>query len=462
MLQYLRYQRKQLCFQTGNFCAMGQEERANCGFALLSEFLKKRKERNVFMRASESIPGFQAKLREYTNYSVRGIKKVCKEIGPRPCGTESELKAQEYMAKNLQDYADTVEIEPYDVHPKAFMGWFWICGILAIVSVVLFNVGLPLVSLILTGLMLFMILGEFLVYGQVIDFLFPKKTSHNLIATRKASGETKRHIILGGHIDSVYEWRYTYTGGKALLFGGLIYAIVGLGVLAVMSVIAVAQGSLFDAPEGFAKILGYVSIAFIPGFIGLIIFVNYKMPVDGANDNLTGVFASASVLKFLSDNDIRFEHTDVSVLSTGGEEAGLRGARAFAKKHKAELSKHETMVIASDTMRDYEHLAIYTKDMSGTVRNHPQASALVKKAGEYAGVTLSYENLYAGASDAAAISKEKIPAAAFAAMDPGPPRYYHTRLDTADNLVPKTIEKGIEILLEAVYLFDEKGLQDSY
>ncbi|MDR1629029.1 MAG: M20/M25/M40 family metallo-hydrolase [Oscillospiraceae bacterium] len=414
------------------------------------------------MRASESVPGFQAKLREYTNYSVRGIKKICREIGPRPCGTESEKKAQEYMAKNLKDFADTVEIEPFDVHPKAFMGWFWICGILGIVCVILFNVGLPLVSLIITALMLAMIFGEFLIYGQVIDFLFPKKTSHNMIATRKASGETKRHIVLGGHIDSVYEWRYTYTGGKALLFGGLGFAIVGLVVLAVMSVAAVVQGALFEAPEGFARILGFVSIAFVPGFIGMIIFVNYKMPVEGANDNLTGVFTSAAVLKFLADNDIRFEHTDVTVLSTGGEEAGLRGARAFAKKHKGELGKVESMVIATDTMRDYEHLAIYTKDMSGTVRNHPQASALLKKAGELAGVELEYAYLYAGASDAAAVSKEKIPATAFAAMDPGPPRYYHTRLDTADNLVPKTIEKGIEVLLEAVYLFDEKGLQDSY
>lgn len=414
------------------------------------------------MRASESVPNFPSRLREYTNYSVRGIRKVCKEIGPRPAGSEAELKAQQYMAEDLKNCADTIEIEPFDVHPKAFLGWFWLCGIMGILSVILFNIGLPLISLILIGIMIIMIIGEFLFYRQTIDFLFPKEISHNLMATRKAKGESKRHIVLSGHIDSSYEWTYTYRGGKPLLFGGLIFAVIGLVVLLVMSIMAVAQGAYLQAPEGLAKILGYVSIIFIPGFIGMIIFLNYKVSVDGANDNLTGVFASASILKFMGDHDLRFENTDVSVLITGAEEAGLRGARAYTRRHKEELKSKETVIIAADTLRDYEHMAIYTKDMSGMVRNHPQASALVKKAGELAGVELPYAYLYAGASDAAAISREGVPATAFAAMDPGPPRYYHTRLDTSDNMNPKTIEKGIEILMETVYLFDEQGLRDKY
>jgi hypothetical protein len=43
-------------------------------------------------------------------------------------------------------------------------------------------------------------------------------------------------------------------------------------------------------------------------------------------------------------------------------------------------------------------------------------------------------------------------------MDPSPARYYHTRLDTEDNLDPKTVEACINIALETTFLFDEKGL----
>ena len=49
-------------------------------------------------------------------------------------------------------------------------------------------------------------------------------------------------------------------------------------------------------------------------------------------------------------------------------------------------------------------------------------------------------------------------AAAFAAMDPAPARYYHTRLDTHENLDLKTIEAGVDICLETMFLYDEKGL----
>jgi hypothetical protein len=43
-------------------------------------------------------------------------------------------------------------------------------------------------------------------------------------------------------------------------------------------------------------------------------------------------------------------------------------------------------------------------------------------------------------------------------MDPAPARYYHTRLDTEDNLDPKTLEIGLKIALETVFDFDEKGI----
>ena len=63
-----------------------------------------------------------------------------------------------------------------------------------------------------------------------------------------------------------------------------------------------------------------------------------------------------------------------------------------------------------------------------------------------------------GSTDAAAASQAGVAAASFVAMDPAPARYYHTRLDTADNLVPDTIAKGIEIAMQTVFDFDENGL----
>ena len=63
-----------------------------------------------------------------------------------------------------------------------------------------------------------------------------------------------------------------------------------------------------------------------------------------------------------------------------------------------------------------------------------------------------------GSTDAAAASQAGIAAASLVAMDPSPARYYHTRLDKADILVPETIEKVIDIALQTVFDFDEAGI----
>ena len=47
-------------------------------------------------------------------------------------------------------------------------------------------------------------------------------------------------------------------------------------------------------------------------------------------------------------------------------------------------------------------------------------------------------------------------------MNPGPPRYYHTRLDTVEELVPKTVEKCLDICLQSLFIFDEYGLKENY
>ncbi|MBQ5825109.1 MAG: hypothetical protein IIW48_09930, partial [Clostridia bacterium] len=93
------------------------------------------------MKASESIPNYAPKLREYANYTARQIKDVCKTIGPRAPGEENEKKAQERFAAELEKYADNVKIEPFELHPNAFLGWIRLCAIIMIIANVVFFAG---------------------------------------------------------------------------------------------------------------------------------------------------------------------------------------------------------------------------------------------------------------------------------------------------------------------------------
>ena len=420
------------------------------------------------MKASESVKNYPSTRRMYTNYAARSIKKVCKEIGPRFSGSEAEKKGIEFMAEELKTCSDDVKIDSFTVHPKAFMGWIPFSAILMIISTALFFVGqffdIPYLFYVTAAfgvIGLFFGITEFLLYKQTLDKFTKKATSYNTYGIRKPTGEVKRRIIFCGHADSVEEWRYSYLGGPALLKTVLIGALLGLVYCAGSSIFV----SVYSAinPEftvSFAvDILSYVFIGFNLFFIPIIFMCNSKLVVEGANDDLSGCFTSLAILKFLQDNEITFENTEVIALCTGSEETGLRGSKAFCKAHAKELSDVETVVIAVDTVRDFDHMSVYNKDMSGLVKNDAKASNLLKEGAKIAGYDIPYSTVSLGSTDAAAFSQANIRATAFSAMDPAPARYYHTRLDTHENLDMKTLEAGLDICLETLFLFDEKGLE---
>lgn len=415
------------------------------------------------MKATESVKNYPSSLRMYTNYTVREIKKVCKTFGPRPSAYDAERKAQEHFAEEMKTCADDVKIEDFDVHPLAFMSWIVIDGILALLALVFSFLKLPIVSVVLIAIALVCLFCEFLMYWEFLDPLFPKRKSCNVVGKRTPTGEVKQRIIFSGHVDSSYEWTYTHLGGKGLLFTVGIYGVVGMLFVFVVSIItAIAKGPVGAEVDGFLEVLKYIQLAFAPGFVLVMFFVNFKLPVEGANDNLTGAVTSIAVLKYLEDNNITFENTEVVAMTAGCEESGLRGSRAYTKAHIDELKEIPTVFFGMDTLRDYEDMAIYSRDMTGTVKTDPRVCALMKKAARLTGIDLPYASVYLGASDAAAVTKLGVPAATLAAMNPGPPKYYHTREDTADNMVPKAIEKGLDICLQALFLYDEVGLRDSY
>ena len=429
------------------------------------------------MKANESHKHYASKVRECSNFAVREIKKVCEQVGPRPAGYEGEQKAQDYVEKLMTPIADEVVREKFTLSPKAFMSWVTIDGILALISAILgivaFTGAIPqvadvfhIVSVILCANMSFVALVHtarrlFIMLGVpfIANTFFKKEESSNVICKYNPTGEIKRRIIVSGHIDSAYEWRYTYMGGPKMVTTVVVGAILGLLVTLGLGVagLFVDNGSL-----NIGLIIAQAVV--VPFLVAVLFFVNWKLVVDGANDDLTGVFTSMAVLLYLKNNDIRFENTQVIAMSAGAEEEGLRGAKAFAKLHGEEYKNDgvETVFVALDTLRDYEFMGVVTKDMTATVKLDKSACALMKKASENAGVNVNFTTTPLGSTDAAAMQQAGIKSVAFTSMDPAPARYYHTRLDTVKMLEMKTVEDSLKIALETVFLFDEQGLKETY
>ena len=412
------------------------------------------------MNYKETLENAKTGLAELRDYAVDEIKAVCSAFGPRPCGAESDIAAQKYMLDSIRKYSDEAWRECFRVNPDAFMSFVPLAGacmfgataanLVAATKCKKATLGTAgLIGTALSG-----IVGEFLLYKKPLDPFFKEKEGGNVIAVRKAAGETKRRIILSGHTDSAPEWTYTYKFGSHGSYVVLVPAIAGLLYTGATAVV-----NLTSKNKKLKKAMSLGQLAFAPAYAGLFNFTNSKKYVDGANDDLSGCYVAASVMKYLADNDIRFENTEVVCLLAGGEECGLRGSKAFFEAHP-EYKKDgvETVFVAFDNIRDEDYMMIYEKDMTGTVPNDKRVCSLLRNAAAKCGEDIPLGAIPLGSTDAAAASQAGIAAASLVAMDPAPADYYHTRRDTADILKPETIERIINVALQTVFDFDENGI----
>ena len=421
-------------------------------------------------------------IKNNIKYSVDKITEIITEIGPRESGSKQAFDAMELLKKDLEKCADEIHYEEYKMAPKAFTHFTKTVSASVIASIaagcfckyadtsklgkfgkMLKNPVVPhalIAGTALTGLAVTAV--EFLFYKEFCDMFYKKVTGRNLIATRKATEETKKRIVINGHIDSAYEWRHTYYGkGKGMtpVMAGSIASSIATAVISAVSVFLTAKGHKGKITDFFTN-KGFLFHLFtIINMITLYLFVDFNRVVPGANDNLTGTMAAVSALKMLEEAGIDFKNTEVVAMITDGEEAGLRGAKDFAKKHYKEYveSGVETSVLCVDTLTDLEYLNVYNRDMTGTVKHDQKFCQLVMDAAKEAGHdSLEFANVFFGSSDAAAFTQAGISATCLAAMDPGPADYYHNRKDSYDRLVPEAIEAGYDIIMSTILKFADE------
>jgi len=406
-------------------------------------------------------------------YMMDGTRHVCETFKARLPGTQPERDAQAFFKQELEGCADKVSMEDFELHPHAFMAFMPISAVFILAAIALFifgggSVALAVLGVALTVLTTLMFLFEFLFYRPFIDFLFPKRVSRNVYAVRKPAGEVKRRIIFGGHTDAANEWTYSWLGEKkalaVMMFGSVGAMVICLAASICNAVYVIAARvmeveALASKWEGGWLMWTILLLLCVPFALGIMKFINYKVVVDGANDNISANYIAMSVIKEMAESGVRFGHTEVGCLLTGSEEAGLRGARAFAKAHYEELSDPnvETVFIAMDTMREIEELRICNFGCTGTVKNNLAVGRLIRDAGRACGIEMPSTEWYPGALDSEAFSMLGLRANGFSAVSHEAKRYYHTRMDTPDNMDPECLALSLNICKEAARIFDRDG-----
>ena len=373
------------------------------------------------------------KKKEAAEYMVSEITHICKDFEKRDPGSKGEQQACEYMADVLKNECgcERADVESFKENPGSFFGWiyFTITFVLAAVAISFFY---PLVSIILIVIGLLIVFMQFGLYKKFIDRFFPEKTGHNVTAVKSCKGEVKRRIFFNGHPDAAWEWPVNYKLGGVGFEGHAVICGIGAVYYLVISIMLVAKNGLeyvsFDADEtlGLLRLIGLV---FVPFLIGLYWMWNENRVVDGANDNLSGCYMGIAILKALKEEGIEFENTEVGVILTGSEEAGLRGAKAWCAAHKGEFDDVPTFIFSSDTIHDPKYLMTNYRDLNGTVKADKDVSDLFMEAAKELDISCKkgWVPPLGGATDSAAFAQAGFRATGVTGLNHKLEDYYHTR-----------------------------------
>lgn len=405
------------------------------------------------------------KKKEAAEYMVSEITHICKDFEKRDPGSKGEQQACEYMADVLKNECgcERADVESFKENPGSFFGWiyFTITFVLAAVAISFFY---PLVSIILIAVGLLIVFMQFGLYKKFIDRFFPEKTGHNVTAVKSCKGEVKRRIFFNGHPDAAWEWPVNYKLGGVGFEGHAVICGIGAVYYLVISIMLVAKNGLeyvsFDADEtlGLLRLIGLV---FVPFLIGLYWMWNENRIVDGANDNLSGCYMGIAILKALKEEGIEFENTEVGVILTGSEEAGLRGAKAWCAAHKGEFDDVPTFIFSYDTIHDPKYLMTNYRDLNGTVKADKDVSDLFMEAAKELDISCKkgWVPPLGGATDSAAFAQAGFRATGVTGLNHKLEDYYHTRRDTYDNMNEQGLADCFAISVKALEMFDNGAKQ---
>lgn len=404
---------------------------------------------------TEQYKKLDSRADEGTRFMQREITHICRTFGKRDPGSRGERLAAEYMADQLKQQCGcgSVSVESFTEHPSAFYNYFRISMVFDTLCCIGWFIH-PVVSIISGGIAMLLFIFQFLLYGEWIDPLFPKRESVNITAVRKCTSEPRQRIFLNGHIDAAWEFPLNYR------FGGVVFEIPGLmaliGVLWYIT-LAVLMLAGCDGLRPFAL----AGLIFIPFFILMGNTYDPSCIVDGANDDLTGCYIGISILKQLQDMGIELDHTELGVILTGSEEAGLRGAKAWCRSHRDEESDIPTYIISYDTIHDPDQLMVNMRDLNGLQPSDACLGEMFLQAAHEAGVPCKkgWVPPFGGATDSAAFTQGGFRSIGITGLNHKLEDYYHTRRDSYDNLDLRGMENCLRATLKLICNFENTGCE---
>ncbi len=391
-----------------------------------------------------------------TKHMLDFMDKVLNGIGPREAGSKAERETADLVSEYYSDGCDEVITEPFTVHPRAFLGFIPFVVLAYWVST-FFYWYTPIAALLIMSLAVFAFIQQLILSKPFLDKLYPSAESQNVSGIIKPSGEVRRRVIFNAHTDAAYEFTIWYLFNKY----NVIFMISGILAIFLMFIAALLKVGFDFAgiqAEGFLNVMGYICLGLIPMSVPFMFFVS-KDIVPGASDDLSGVATMMGVLENLKEMKSKGEapkHTEIILLATGSEEAGLRGSMAYVAKNAEKLREVETFNVSLESMENPETLQVVTHELF-KAHHSPKLIGMLKDIAKRNDWTLDDAMIPFGGTDAATFTQLGVHSTCLLGLPTKTwPTNYHTRRDTMEHVKPEGLDRGVDFCIELIKDLDKE------
>lgn len=278
--------------------------------------------------------------------SIRDILLNLCELPHRASASENEREAAQRIASWLDAIGIAAHLEKF--HAPATFSWE-LTGIALLMAVGVAPAPyIPIPGTILAVLGVWFFSRHFIGEETPLTKLTPKSDSQNVVGSIHPTAQKKRTIILMAHYDTsraAFIWSPALVKNFRQSF--LINATVAYSTIP-FSWLGTEWGGFL-----WYRILSSILALYFAFQAGVFIHRElFHKPVNGANDNGSGVTTILKLIEYFAQHPPR--NSEIIFTATGCEESGMHGAKAFINEHLDTLDPQTTYVLNFDSVGSHD------------------------------------------------------------------------------------------------------------
>ncbi|MBN1352243.1 M28 family peptidase [candidate division KSB1 bacterium] len=378
----------------------------------------------------------------------RFISELCILPNRASC-SENELKSAKYIWSALRRLNIDATIDQFKSQKR--MTGELITILSGFIAAIILSFYSPFSGFIFSLVALLLFWGHFSNRFKPVARCFRRSTSWNVVGRMKEVSAT-HHIVISAHHDTARSgplWNPARVQHFRLNF--LLGFVLLLVLILLLLVKIILPASLF------LNILLFVFIAYSVIQIFMLFFSGYFSPlVQGASDNASGVAVVLDLAHKLAESPL--QNINVWLVTTGSEEVGAVGMKAFIDQYLTELTSHKTYFINFDNVGG-DRLHYYLGE--GMLNLTRFSDELIKLAQEVATQetfkTVTPSTYRLAYTDAIVPANRKFPTLLFLATDEHDMiPHWHWTTDIFENVNFGTIEMASAFAFELLTKLDKK------